>query len=42
LSFLLSGVFALRFAARMFLASLFQDPPRFTRFEPVGPLPPPS
>jgi len=29
------GVFALRFAARQFAASLSQLPPRFTRFEPL-------
>jgi len=32
----------LRFAARVFLASLFQLPPRFTRFVPVWSLPPPA
>jgi len=34
LLFRLSGVFLLRFAERQFAASLFQLPPRFTRFEP--------
>lgn len=39
----LPGVFLFRFAARAFLALLFQEPPRFTRFEPaVRPDPPPS
>ena len=33
LLFRLAGSFALRFAARQFLASLFQLPPRFTRCE---------
>ena len=28
------GLFLFRFAARQFLAELFQLPPRFTRFEP--------
>jgi len=32
LLFRLSGVFLLRFAERQFLGSLFQLPPRFTRF----------
>ena len=27
----------MRFAARQFLASLFQEPPRFTRLSPVAP-----
>jgi hypothetical protein len=31
----LPGVLLLRFAPRAFLALLFQEPPRFTRFEPV-------
>ena len=31
LSFRLSGLFLLRYAARQFLALLFQDPPRNTR-----------
>jgi hypothetical protein len=31
----LVGSFVLRFAARQFPASLFQLPPRFTRFEPL-------
>ena len=31
----LSGLLLFRFAARAFLALLFQEPPRFTRFEPV-------
>lgn len=34
----LSGLLLLRFAARVFDASLFHDPPRMTRFEPLGPL----
>jgi hypothetical protein len=34
LLFRLSGVFLLRFADRQFAASLFQLPPRLTRFEP--------
>ncbi len=29
------GSFVLRFAIRQFAASLFQLPPRFTRFEPL-------
>ncbi|MEB3203318.1 MAG: hypothetical protein VKP57_01325, partial [Candidatus Sericytochromatia bacterium] len=33
----LSGLL-LRFAARVFDASLFHAPPRMTRFEPLGPL----
>lgn len=33
----LPGSLLLRFAARAFLASLFQEPPRFTRLEPVSP-----
>ena len=37
LSLRLPGSSLLRFAARTFLASLFQEPPRFTRFEPVSP-----
>ncbi len=35
----LSGSFLLRFAARQLDASLFQLPPRLTRFEPLRPLP---
>ncbi len=30
------GSFVLRFAVRQFAATLFQLPPRFTRFEPLG------
>ena len=36
LLFLLSGQLLLRFADRQFLPLLFQLPPRFTRFEPLG------
>ena len=38
----LSGLFLFRFAARTFLALLFQEPPRFTRFEPAVRPDPPS
>jgi len=34
--FRFSGQFLLRYAERQFLASLFQLPPRITRFEPMG------
>jgi hypothetical protein len=40
LLFLLSGVLLLRFAARAFLALLFQEPPRLTRLEPPIRYPP--
>ena len=36
LLFRFDGLFLLRLAERQFLASLFQLPPRFTRFEPVN------
>ena len=36
LLFRLSGVFLLRLAERQFVPSLFQEPPRFTRFEPIA------
>jgi hypothetical protein len=36
LSLRLPGWFALRFAARTFLALLFQEPPRITRFAPIS------
>ena len=39
LLFRFGGSFLLRFADRQFLASLFQLPPRFTRFEPCDHLP---
>jgi len=35
-----SGSFLLRYAERQFLASLFQLPPRITRFAPDGHSPP--
>jgi hypothetical protein len=36
LLFRLSGVFLLRLAERQFVPSLFHEPPRFTRFEPMA------
>jgi hypothetical protein len=39
LLFRLSGLFLLRFAERQFRASLFQAPPRSTRFSPFDPRP---
>ena len=42
LLFAFDGLFLLRFADRQFEASLFQLPPRFTRFEPTAPCPSPE
>jgi hypothetical protein len=39
LLFRLAGLFLLRFAERQFWASLFQEPPRSTRFSPFDPRP---
>ncbi len=39
LLFVFDGLLLLRFADRQLLPLLFQLPPRFTRFEPLRPLP---